>query len=682
LHSAPALAEDAVRLVPSIDPSWRDNPPACAHARLPLRRDRALNSARRSEPGNDHDDSDPRYLEYDLEHVDLRLKLDFDASSIEGDVTFQLRANRAEVSKLLLDLVDTLAVDTLLYADRPATYSHANRLLLIALDPPLPADQETTLRIRYHGTPQFDGFMGLQFTAHGPHIPGPTTPAAQTLSETNAAPAWWPCKDVTSDKFSLDCWIDVPSEYIATANGVWVDSQAGAQGRTVHHWRERYPIATYLVAVNATNFAHWDDSYRPIAGGPPMPVRYFCYPENEPLARVAWARTPQMITALAERFGEYPFVDEQYGMVEFNWPGGMEHQTLTSYGSYLLHGDLADNERVVAHELGHQWFGDLISPGTWDDIWLNEGFAVYCEALWLEASSGMDAYREHLRSRSLPGGREFNGSIYRPDYTFNATVYSKGAWVLHMLRHVMGDDAFFSSLKSYRLNRAHDHATTEYLWRELERTSGLRLEPFFDAWVYGRGRPNYALQWSTSPREEGVWLDLKLEQLQAEQVFPMPVDLVALFDDAPPETLTVIDTLRVMTARLPLTQAPTRMLVDPDDWILKRVDYVAGPTGVEEDEQAARLDWSVLRVQPNPSRALTRIVLAPPIDRARGMTPTFHVVDSSGRAIRQLWPDAQGDTWQIAWDGRDARGSTVPAGIYYLAGAASSGPAIKLLRIR
>ncbi|MFN8548509.1 MAG: hypothetical protein U0527_11270 [Candidatus Eisenbacteria bacterium] len=282
-----AGAIEAARPVPTIDPSWGGDAPACAHARLPLRRDRALPGARRDDPGNDHDDSDPRYLDYDLEHVDLRLRLDFDSAAIEGEVRFQLRANQGDLSALLLDLVDTMEIDSLLCADRPAAYTHANRLVVVALDPPLRADEETTVRIRYHGTPEFDGFMGLQFTEHGPRIPGPTTPSAQTLSETNAAPAWWPCKDVTIDKFSMDCWLDVPSDYLATANGTWIDTQAGEEGRLVYHWRERYPIATYLVAVNVTDFAHWDGSYQPVGGGPAMPVRYFCYPEN-----VRWRASP------------------------------------------------------------------------------------------------------------------------------------------------------------------------------------------------------------------------------------------------------------------------------------------------------------------------------------------------------------------------------------------------------
>jgi len=672
-HGAGPGAGDDLQLR-FVDPSWGDERPICGHALLP--------GPDRTATGTERSDLDPRYLEYDLDRVELSLRIDPEAGWLEGEVIHHLRSNRPALSAVLLDLVPTMEILSVDRGGVPTPVIRKGRQFVVALDPPLSEGEAAALRVRYAGEPQVEGFMGMEFGQHPPNHSDSGVPMVQTLSETNSAPAWWPCKDVAYDKFVLESWIEVPAWMTATGNGRLIETIPVGPDRLSHHWREDYPIATYLVAVNATNFVHWTDTYVPIEGDAPMPVTYYCYPESEAAARVAWERTPLMIERFARLFGEYPFVREQYGMVEFQWAGAMEHQTLSSYGSYLLASDRRQNERVVAHELAHQWWGDLISPGTWDDIWLNEGFATYCEALWYEATEGPAGYRAHMLSRSRPGGREFPGTIHRPDYTFNSTVYSKGAWVLHMLRGILGDELFFHTLREYRRNYAFGAAITPNFQATVERVTGRDLSSFFRSWVYGSGRPIYEATWTSSPvpgtqgTSGAVQVELSLAQAQAEPVFSMPISLVASFGDGSSDTIRIENEARVETYQFTLRAEPERIVLDPDDWILKQVSYVAGPSGIEPGIEPASLGGRFV-VAPNPSLGPVRILFEPTAPSGDALVS---VLDPGGRQILTLTlPSGRA----VVWDGRDADGARLPAGIYWLrGGGAALGLHQQLVRIR
>lgn len=637
--------------------------PSCSHALLP---------PLRVDEENDHDDQDPRYADYDLRHVDLTLDLDFERSGIEGVVRFDFNSSRAGVDSLLLDLVDEMEVISVTREGRAVPYRHARRLLVLALDPPLADEEEASIEVRYRGTPVFDGFLGLQFQTH-PGLSGEGIPVVQSLSETNAAPSWWPCKDVTHDKFSADVSLTVPEGYLATSNGILVASGPADTGRRFYHWRALTPLPSYLIAVTATNFVTWSDTYTPTSGAPGMPVRYYAYPEDETKARAVWARTPEMIAHFAGRFGEYPFTEEGYGMVEFNWGGAMEHQTLSSMGAFLFNADLYGNERVVAHELAHQWWGDLVTVGHWDDIWLQEGFATYGEVLWFEHAGGDSAYLAHLRTRVPPPGREFEGTLYRPTYTFNSTVYFKGAWVLHMLRYLLGDEPFFHALREYRRNLAVGTSGTELFRELLEQTTQRDLGGFFEAWVYGTGRPIYELFWTSAARDEGVDVDVRLRQIQREEPFAMPLELVAIFDNAPAETTTVESFERESAFRLHYSREPNRILLDPRDRVLKRVELLVGPAGI--DEPATSPAPHLVAFGPNPTSGRTRFQLETPL-RNRAV---LHIVDATGRTVRRLEGDGSAVETTLEWDGLLNLGQHAPAGSYWILGTDQT---VRLLVIR
>ena len=294
----------------------------------------------------------------------------------------------------------------------------------------------------------------------------------------------------------------------------------------------------------------------------------------------------QMMYTLRDLYGEYPFVDEKYGIYECNFGGGMEHQTFTAQGTF--------DEGVTAHELGHQWWGDMVTCKNWHHIWINEGFATYTEALWEEykpGSSGLPALKAEMASKKYTGG----GSVYVTTAELDSmydifdtyTSYYKGAWVLHMLRHVLGSDDFFTALADYRSAFEFSAATTEDFQGVCETVYGGSLEWFFQEWIYGEYCPAYAYGWDSENVNGQDYLLLYVDQTQSGsyQRFDMPIDIVVdgttyvVFNDADPEHFVI-----------PIDAPASSVELDPDAWILwsnrSSISYVAGPPKIVETSPA------------------------------------------------------------------------------------------------
>jgi aminopeptidase N len=591
---------------------------------------------------------------FDCLDLRLEIRLDFDTRTVLASAHHRIRATQA-LSELLLDLVDSLTVDGVWRGAVPAPFAHAGRVLQVTLTPPLAPGEQTTIGVTYHGRPPYDGLLGLSFqTRDG-------VPAVYTLSEPSSASAWWPCKDTPDDKLTSTLVIDVPDTLYAGSNGALVDDSA-ANGRRRMTWRESYPIAPYLISIACTNYRSFDGSHTG-PNGQILPLLYLAYPEDLDDAQASWANTPAMIGAFEGRFGPYPFYGDKYGMAEFSWGGAMENQTLSSMGEYYVDGTTA-NDRVVAHELAHQWWGDMVTPTSWDHIWLNEGFASYAEALWSESQGGIEAYRDAMRGMWRPS---FPGAIVPPNYIFNSTVYLKGAWILHMLRGVVGEEVFFGALRVYGERHAYGNAATEELIAAFEEVSGRDLRWFFDPWVYGPGRPVYFTSYEIEPGPEGAILSLTISQAQDEPPFRMPIEF-GITDAAGSYRVTVLDSLRIQTFRLPVRLPPQIVDIDPDDWILK--DSIGGsgaPDGTAGIRPAAA-PW------PSPGAPPFRI----PLDPAAG-DRTVEVFDMTGRRVASVLPAGAS---AAVWDGRDQRGRDLPSGLYLIRSDSPRGQARRLWIVR
>jgi hypothetical protein len=516
--------------------------------------------------------------QYDARWYDLNITCTPATSSVSGTVRMKATVVSGPISTVDLDFYANMVVDAATCAGGATTFSRAGNVLTLNLDRAYSNGETVDVTVTYHGVPTAAGYFGFQTVN--------TRQLIWSLSEAYGARTWWPCKDLNEDKAdSVDVHFTVPSALTAISNGSLVSNVNNGTTRT-YSWHERYPIATYLVSLAAYPYAISTDWYH-YSPTDSMLIQFNNYPESAGAYGPVQAKVKDMIAAFASRFGEYPFVLEKYGHAQFQFSGGMEHQTCTSLG--------VSNESVVAHELTHQWWGDLVTCRDFHHVWLNESFATYGEALWAEANGGLAAYQADIALNAYKGA----GTIYVPDATDETRVfdsnlsYNKGSWVLHMLRHIVGDATLFDIFRQYHTTWAYQSATTEDFRDVCESVSGKDLHDFFQQWIYGEYYPVYRANWSAAPAGGGWDVTVTLQQTQSWQLFHMPVDL-AFTTTAGTETFTVDDgAVASQEFVLHTTGQPSELAVDPDNWILKGVDeVVAHPTFQKSLLLVNGVDWA------------------------------------------------------------------------------------------
>lgn len=493
-------------------------------------------------------------LPIDATFYDLRLDLDPVTRVVRGDVAIEARVGSASLAAVLLDFDSTLHVDSLRVDGAPATFTHSTDDLTVQLGRTYVPGEPVRIEVLYAGTPSTSGSLHFD-TRNG-------QPVIWTLSEPYGSRTWWPCQDTPADKAdSVHVDLTVPANLLAVSNGTLADT-INTGGWTTWQWRERYPITPYLVSVAAHPYTPLATTYVPLAGGA-MPVTLWSYPDQVQLAQPFLVTTVNVLNRFATLFGEYPFVTEKYDIAQFPWGGGMEHQTATSQCCW--------SNMLTVHETAHQWFGDAITCETFSDIWLNEGFATYCEALWDEGTGGAAAYRANIMANRFYG----NGTIWVPPGSsfgriFDGNLsYNKASWVLHMLRGVLGDTAFFATLRAYATDPsfAYGTATTADFQSVAETTSGRDLDDFFARWIYAPYYPTYLYDWTAAPEGAGWRLDLAVEQIQTQGLYRMPLG-VRVTTGAGTESFVVEDSLQSQGFALAVGAEPLAVTLDPDDWIL------------------------------------------------------------------------------------------------------------------
>ncbi len=467
----------------------------------------------------------------------------------------------------------------------------------VTLDRAYNAGEEFTVAVTYSGTAVSVGFGSITFGTQGGQ------PIVSTLSEPYYAGSWWPCKDGdvgqsgdNADKATLRIAIIAPSNMRSVSNGLLEGVDALPGNRSRYRWRHDYPIATYLVAFSSTPYVTWTREYTyPLPGGGTgtMPVEFNIYPgSNTSANRAGWELCLPMLATFREVYGEYPFVNEKYGIYQFPFGGGMEHQTNSGQGGFT--------ESLTAHELAHQWWGNWVTTRTWHDIWLNEGFATYSEALWLErkpGSSGLPALHAAMASRRPS---QVSDTVYVYDTSSTSRIFSstysyrKGAWVLHMLRKMLGDPVFFDVLGAYRAQFGGSGATTDDFAAVASAIAGRDLSDYFLQWVYRGGAPAYRYGFRTDTVNGRPYLRLHVAQTQNSSwgingAFIMPLD-VKVTTAAGTEYFTVHNDARLDHYVLPLSAAATGVTLDEFNWVLSTSRtaeaYVQGPPVVVEAEPA------------------------------------------------------------------------------------------------
>lgn len=560
----------------------------------------------------------------DIKFYELNLDIDFNSSRILGSVNVNGVIGNIYPDFIELDLYDNMTVDSILQNNIPILYLHENDMLKIPIsDITLDDENLFSLTIFYQGTPDHCGAGGFKFDEHQNigHV--------WTLSEAYCARSWWPCKDDPSDKAdSVNIIISVPLEpaYIVASNGL-LSSTTINNNKKTYFWKERYPITTYLVSLAIYPYTKWVDQYVSPISSDTMLIEHYVFPDRYEASYPNYSLTKDMLSFFSELFGEYPFISEKYGHADFTWGGGMEHQTLSSMGSF--------SQNLMVHELGHSWWGNLITCKTFNDIWLNEGFARYCQALWAEHMYGREAYFDFMNNHAYYGA----GTIYVENPSSNSQIfsaglsYNKASWVLHMLRHKVGETMFFDILKSYASNDSlsYNAASTSDFQKVCEDISGLDFEQFFQQWIYGERYPKYELSWWHEGN--GIY-NVKIDQVQSYNFFSMPIDLKFSGSAGPMLVDTTIVIENNNSSQLyefsGFNFLVENVMLDPENWILKEATY-----SVNEIDNILPDRVEVEKAFPNPFNS--KVKLSFYINPQFGDTHvSVNIFDSRGKIVESL----------------------------------------------
>ncbi len=424
---------------------------------------------------------------YDLKYHRFFWYIDPAQRYISGSVTSYFTATSSLMNNIQFEMSDSLTTDSVFYVGKKTAFTHTDNSLSISLDPPIANGNLDSVSVFYHGVPPSTGFGSFNSYIHN-GIPG-----ISTLSEPYGASDWWPSKNDLTDKIdSIDVYVVMPSGNHAASNGILVSERPYGNGIVIDHWKHRYPIASYLICVAVTNYARYSDYY--VSGKDSLRIMNYVYPEDSVAFSTITPVDVKIMGLYEQYFGPYPFWKEKYGHTECNIGGGMEHQTMTFLGPNAF------NFYTLGHELGHHWFGDMVTCGSWEDIWLNEGFATFSLGLayqyLFDTNYWYNIYYQGLRNDVItqPQGSVFCNDTTSVPRIFNSTLsYSKGAYLLHMLRWKLGDTDFFQAVRNYLNDPTlkYSFARTADLKRHLELQSGKDLTNFFTEWFYGSGIPIY-----------------------------------------------------------------------------------------------------------------------------------------------------------------------------------------------
>jgi aminopeptidase N len=522
----------------------------------------------------------PRVRTYDVLHYSIRTRFDVSARAVIGDVTVTLKPLSAAFSSFALDASDMLVESVvLLPAQTELKWTLPPDKLLINLDRAYAPKDSLSVRIRYRATPR--GGLFFVPARAGATLSKPAQIWTQGQPEYNHH--WFPCYDYPDDKATTEQYITTGASEIAISNGVLAETTNNPDGTRTFHWVMNQPHSTYLTSLVVGDYVKLTDAYSRV------PLEYYTYRGTETTALRAFSETPEMMRLFAGLLNyDYPYQKYAQTVVTAYFLGGMENITATTHSdSEIL---VADNEgpgstqELISHELSHSWFGDLVTCKSWKELWLNEGFATFMEAVFKEHKEGRDAYLVQMRKNArlylledlLRYRRPIVFDRYRnPLELFDATLYQKGGFILHMLREVVGDEVFWKSLHKYLDEHKYGSVETADLQRVFERASGKRLDWFFDQWVYKAGYPELRVGYSY--KEASRELTLTVEQTQTPDaltpaVFRLPVE-IELATAAGQRTEHIEITRRTETFNFKLDGKPLMIRFDKGARILKRLDF-------------------------------------------------------------------------------------------------------------
>ena len=498
---------------------------------------------------------------------------------ISGSVQTNFRALN-DVTTITFDCTPELKVDSIFQRQNKLSFKQdSSKILTITLSRAVLKNNIDSVVVFYHGVPPSNGFGSF-----ANRLRGGIHAELWTLSEPYGGRDWWPGKMDLLDKIdSVDIYVTTPKQYRCGSNGILVSETLNTQDSTVtYFWKHRYPIANYLIGIAVTDYRQYVD-VMPLSRGDTMNCLNYVYTEAYDAVKPNSFKIKNAMRLFDSIFAPYPFKKEKYGMAQFGWGGGQEHQTM-SFVADLTNIDLC------AHELSHQWFGDKITCGSWRDIFLNEGFATYCTGLYYENVE--PAYWLAWRTQTLKSATNpTNGSVYVNDTTSvnrifsSALSYNKGARVLHYLRYVLGDSVFFKAIREYITDPklVYNYARTSDLISHFQSASGKDLTDFFKVWYYGEGYPsvNIIYQYCYGDVADRKDLVLKITETTSQpnsvNFFPLKLPITLKFSSGADTSLVVNfnDTIQknyhlVVLDRQFKFATLDSIIIDPQFWLLTK----------------------------------------------------------------------------------------------------------------
>ncbi|MCB2221497.1 MAG: T9SS type A sorting domain-containing protein [Bacteroidetes bacterium] len=573
----------------------------------------------------------PLLNDYDVKFYFLDLDVQNDAVDVSGEVTFYAEVVAEELDTFAFELLDEMTISSVYINDDLLSVYRENDECFVALTNPLSEGEMFTAKINYGGTPPTGGFFsGITsvYDSWGKWV-------TWTLSEPFAARDWWPTKQVLEDKAD-SAWIFLTTDEsnMAGSNGLLTNVTPMPDNKLRYEWKTNYPIDYYLISFAVSEYQEYNIYAHPEGLGDSILIQNFIYDVPGCLENYQDGidQTAEFIELFSELFSMYPFHEEKYGHCLTDLGGGMEHQTMTTIGGFSF--------GLVAHELGHMWFGDNITCATWNDIWINEGFATYADYLAVQFIQGQSAANSEMNSIHNSVMSQPGGSTYVPEdevtydnvwRIFDSRLsYNKGAAILHMIRfELQDDDLFFEVLHTYLEEYGGGVATGLDFMNVLNNVSGMDFTDFFDQWYFGEGYPTYSIAWSQDNANTYLEISQTVSMPSVTPVFKMLMAYKFFFYDGTDTTIYLQQTDNVNTFMLPIDKEIGLIQVDPENWVINKVGSI---TTRIENNNSVRFAFG-----PNPASDHLNIDFASDTQMMR----TISILDMNGALIISLKSDQQ-----------------------------------------
>jgi len=523
----------------------------------------------------------------ELKHTKLKVNFDYEKEQMNGEEWLTASPYFYPTDSLVLNakgmLIHEVALDKN-GSKQTLKYDYKNDILKINLDKTYQKNQDYTVYIKYtarpnevkqQGSAAINDAKGLYFiNAQGKDPDKPTQ--IWTQGETESSSAWFPTIDKTNQKTTQEIYMTVPDKYVTLSNGILKDSQKESGNMRTDHWVMDKRHSVYLFFMGIGDFAVVKDKWRN------MPVDYYVEKEYEPYAKQIFGNTPEMIEFFSKKLNyDYPWAKYAQMVGRDYVSGAMENTTATLHGEGAQQkpGQLIDEniwEDTIAHELFHQWFGDLVTAESWSNLTVNESFANYSEYLWNEYKYGKDQADYHLMEdvgRYLHNPKDFSKDLVRFNYdsredVFDLVTYQKGGGILNMLRNYLGDDAFFAGLTDYLKTNEYQNGEAQQLRLSLEKISGRDLNWFFNQWYYGSGNPKISYTYNYEPVKKEVTVSIAQSQTPLFE-FPLTIDIFV--DGKAVRQKIWVDAKSKTNFTFPAAKSPELVNINPDGILVSEI---------------------------------------------------------------------------------------------------------------